>query len=68
LTIGRRSEKYNKSFMLSVSELWNTLDRNLRIKTILNILTVSLKEMFKTLEVPKHFLLGTIYLLILRAR
>jgi hypothetical protein len=68
VTIARRTQLYNASFLPSSLELWNNLDPNIRNSQTLNIFKSRLKNLFKAPTVPKHYFYGQRYLSILHTR
>ena len=58
ITVPRRTELFNKSFIPSSVDMYNQLDVNIKMSTTMSSFKVNMLEKFKCPPVPNHFIVG----------
>ena len=68
ITVPRRTELFNKSFIPSSVDMYNQLDINIKSSATISSFKVHMKEKFKCPSVPNHFIVGNRFYSVIHAR
>ena len=68
ITVPRRTELFNKSFIPSSVDMYNQLDVNIKSSATISSFKTHMREKFKCPSVPNHFIVGNRFYSVIHAR